>query len=73
MALRMSACGIIGVQLDLQYWHSNSASWRLATPDAAIEITQQADKDRAVFREKWGFNVSDPQYGECARDLNFLG
>jgi len=73
LALRLSACGITGVQLDMQYFHSGSASWRLAGPVVAREITEQADRDRATFRDKWGFGVSDAEYGQRCGDINFKG
>jgi GT2 family glycosyltransferase len=72
-ALRLAACGITGVQLDIQYFHQCSASWRLAPPDVAKALTDQADVDRATFERKWGFKVDDARYGECARDINFKG
>jgi GT2 family glycosyltransferase len=73
LALRMAACGIRGVQLDVPFWHYGSASWRLADTEVAHQITSQADRDRDYFQRKWGFSVSDPRYGESARDINFLG
>lgn len=73
LALRMAACGIRGVQLDMQYWHSGSASWRLAVPDISRAITTQADVDRQAFVDKWGFSVSDPAYGKRCGDTNFRG
>jgi len=69
-ALRLAACGIRGVQLDIQYWHYGSASHRLGKHG---EGAYGADADRDYFRSKWGFAVDDPQYGEKARDINFLG
>jgi len=69
-ALRLAACGIRGVQLDIQYWHYGSASHRLGKHG---EGAYGADDDRDYFRRKWGFPVDDPQYGEKARDINFLG
>lgn len=73
MALRMAACGIRGVQIDLPFWHFGSASWRLAKFDVSREITSQADVDRAYFERKWGFRVDDPEYGQRAADINFRG
>jgi GT2 family glycosyltransferase len=72
-ALRLSSCGIIGVQLDMQYFHSGSASWRLLSQEEGRKLTDQADVDRAYFVSKWGFGVTDPQYGESATDLQFRG
>jgi GT2 family glycosyltransferase len=72
-ALRLAACGIVGVQLDLQYFHVGSASWRLAPLDVAEKITGDADMDRFYFEKKWGFRVDDPRYGQSAADINFRG
>jgi hypothetical protein len=71
LALRMAACGIHGVQLDVEYYHFGSASWRLATPGVSRQITEQADIDRAYFEAKWGFRVDDARYGQCCGDINF--
>jgi GT2 family glycosyltransferase len=71
MALRISALGIRGVQLNIPYFHSGSASWRKATADVAHEITQQADRDRDYFTRKWGYSVSAPDYAQCCGDINF--
>lgn len=73
LALRLASCGIHGIQLDIQYWHYCSASHRLASKEIGEAITFQADLDRDYFEQKWGFKVSDPQYGESAGDINFLG
>lgn len=72
-ALRLAACGIRGIQLDIQYWHSCSASWRLADPFTSALITRQADIDRSYFERKWGFRVESERYGALAGDLNFRG
>lgn len=73
LALRMSACGIRGVQLDLTYTHFGSASHRLATPEVGDKIRAQADVDRAAFADKWGFRVFEQQYVDYANDINFRG
>jgi hypothetical protein len=73
LALRMAACGIRGVQLDLPVWHFRSASWRMAAPGIGKSITDKADGDREKFAAKWGFQVFDPRYAACARDINFRG
>lgn len=73
LALRMCACGIRGVQLDVQYYHSGSSSWRLANHQVASEINQQADIDRGYFARKWGFSVGDERYSQSALDINFRG
>jgi hypothetical protein len=73
LSLRMAACGVRGVQLDIQYFHSGSGSWRLADPETARQITSMADVDRARFVERWGFGVSDAAYGEACGDINFRG
>jgi hypothetical protein len=73
MALRMATCGIRGVQLDLQYWHSGSASWRLLSPEDGRKITDMANIDRAYFEKKWGFKCDAYEYGASAQDINFRG
>ncbi len=73
LALRIASCGIRGIQLSLPYWHYSSAAIRLTTPEKAIPMHMQADKDRDFFIRKWGFPVDAYEYGACARDLNFKG
>lgn len=73
MALRIAACGITGIQLEISYWHSCSASYRLADFETAETICSQADDDRRYFKEKWGFEVSDAEYTRLAGDINFRG
>jgi glycosyltransferase involved in cell wall biosynthesis len=73
LALRMSSCGIVGVQLDLQYWHSGSASWKLLSEPEGRKLTNQADVDRSYFVAKWGHSVTDEQYTRSALDINFKG
>jgi glycosyltransferase involved in cell wall biosynthesis len=73
MALRMSACGIRGVQTDLQYWHHGSAHWKLLPQEAGMKETNKADEDRAYFVRKWGFPVFAPEYTAAAHDINFRG
>ena len=72
-ALRIAACGIRGVQLDVQYWHHGSAHWRLLDQEAGRRETSKADVDRAYFVSKWGFPVTAYEYGACAADINFRG
>ena len=71
LALRMAACGIRGVQLDLAYYHYGSASWRMLPPEEGQQQTAQADRDREAFEAKYGFRVDAYEYGAMARDLNF--
>lgn len=73
IALRFTACGIIGCQLDIQYFHFGSASWRMLPQEKGRVITNQADVDRATFRHRWGFGVTDAAYGESAQNINFRG
>jgi GT2 family glycosyltransferase len=72
-ALRLAACGIRGVQLDLQYWHYSSATLKLAMPDERRRMDREADVDRQKFFDKWGFKVDDLEYGASAEDINFRG
>jgi hypothetical protein len=73
IALRLAACGIRGVQLDMQYYHYGSASHRLAPPESGAAQRHQADADRAYFEKKWGFRVDSLEYGHRPADPNFLG
>jgi hypothetical protein len=73
LALRMAACGIRGVQLDIPFWHYRSAHWRLLPPLEGRKETLKADADRAYFKLKWGFACDSPEYGERGRDINFRG
>ena len=73
MALRMAACGITGVQLNLAYYHYGSASHRLAPREDGDRMRTQADLDRAYFKQKYGFSVADPEYGQRCGDINFKG
>lgn len=73
LALRMAACGIRGVQLDLPYWHFRSASVRLADAFTLERLRLGADRDRACFEQKWGFRVDSLEYGKMASDPNWQG
>lgn len=73
LALRMAACGIVGVQTDVIFWHYRSATLRLAPPEKRREMEIQADSDRSYFQRKWGFPVTDAKYGQTAADINFRG
>ena len=73
LALRLSACGIHGIQLDLQYFHVGSASHKLAPQEVGDKMREQADIDRAAFVAKWGWPVTDHNYGQAAMDINFRG
>jgi len=72
-ALRISSCGIRGIQLDIQYYHFGSASHRLSTPEVGDSIRKGADADRTRFIQKWGFPVDAYEYGALAADINFRG
>lgn len=73
LALRISSCGIRGVQLNLPFWHYNSAAWRTQSPEMQQKAQEQANIDRAYFARKWGFQVFDPDYVAAAEDINFKG
>ncbi len=72
-ALRIAACGIRAVQLNLQYWHHGSAHWRLLPQADGRKETEKADADRAYFVSKWNFPVTSYEYGALAADINFQG
>lgn len=44
------------------FYHERSSTLRLASPKDRRLIELQADADRAVFKEKWGFDTWSPQY-----------
>lgn len=71
LALRLAACGITGIQLDMPYYHYCSAALRLASPESARKQHFLADKDRAYFQRKYGFAVDSPKYAEVCGDINF--
>lgn len=71
--LRVVACGLRGVKLDLPYYHYGSASHRLSTPEVSKEITDRADKDREYFALKWGFSLDSADYARSAASLDFKG
>ena len=73
LKLRMHACGIHGIQLDIQCYHFSGASHRLAPPEISKAITDQADVDRAYFYSKYGFNVGSQEHVDALKDLNFRG
>jgi GT2 family glycosyltransferase len=73
LALRMAACGIRGVQLDLPFYHYGSASLRLADPFTQERLGRGANEDRRKFVEKWGFEVTSLEYGKMASDPNWRG
>lgn len=71
LALRISSCGIRGVQLSAPYFHVGSATHRL--PEIHAQSCRVADMDRAKFVEKWGFRVDSLEYGQLPADPNFTG
>lgn len=73
LALRMAACGIRGVQLDLPYYHVSSATLKNAPQEEHLAMCEQANRDRELFTKKWGFPVDAYEYGQCAVDINFRG
>ncbi len=60
--LRMHRAGIIAFNSGLPFFHERSSTLRLAAPKDRRLIELQADADRVVFREKWGFDTWSPQY-----------
>jgi GT2 family glycosyltransferase len=73
LALRMAACGIRGVQLDINYYHFCSGCWRMLPPEKGRLITGQADSDRDYFERRYGFKVDAPEYAQTAANINFRG
>lgn len=60
--LRAFRKGIHLFNTGFPFYHSRSSTLRLAAPRDRRLIELQADADRAVFREKWGFEACSPQY-----------
>jgi GT2 family glycosyltransferase len=73
LALRMASCGIRGLQLDTQFYHYGSATWKLAPEADKQRMLREADQDREYFKQKWGFACDAYEYGAAARDVNFRG
>ena len=73
LALRIAACGIRGIQLDIPYYHIGSATLRQMDHVDSIRQVRQADRDRDYFQRKWGFPVQAVEYGERCGDINFRG
>ena len=65
--LRMIECGLTGAQTDVGCWHYGSATWRLAPPEEARRMLQQADIDRAHFTRKWGFSIGSEEYNKALK------
>jgi len=73
LALKMAACGIVGVQMDLSFWHYRSGTLRLANQQDRRNMELQADAARAYFQKKWGFKVTDAAYQQTAANIDFRG
>lgn len=69
LAVRMVLAGISGCQTDVPFWHYGSASHLLLPHQDGQVLRDQADRDRAYFRAKWGFAVDSWEYGHIDPNL----
>ena len=54
--------GVLMAKANVPYYHIPSATLRNAGAAERDEINRQADKDRAVLREKWGVSAGGEDY-----------
>lgn len=59
--------GIPMMKANVPFYHESSSTLKLATPEARMEIEQQANKDREVFRSIYGCLPGTREYGELFR------
>lgn len=60
--LRMHRAGIEAVSLSIPFFHESSGTIKYADKSMRERICRQADADRALFREHYGFEVGSPEY-----------
>lgn len=60
--LRGHKLGIEMNHVDIPFYHEGSATIRLGDYFEGLEISARADKDREVFRKKWGFYPGSDDY-----------
>lgn len=58
---RMHQAGIHAYSIGVPFYHRVSGT-KAANPHEAAAIDQQADRNRAYFRKKWGFSQGDADY-----------
>lgn len=60
--VRLHKAGITAISLDLPFYHHGSATIKNAQPREARSIADQAGRNRAYFREKWGCDLGSTEY-----------
>lgn len=60
--LRMHHAGITAYCIDLPFYHFASGSLKQTDPDDRERILKIAQRDREVFRDKWGFEMGGTEY-----------
>jgi len=60
--LRMQKAGLQAYCLDLPFWHYASGTLKQAEPEDRERILKQAQDDRLVFFNKWGYDMGSPNY-----------
>lgn len=60
--LRMHRAGIRAEALELPFYHYGSATVKLADPKERKRIQVQADKNRALFKKMYGFELGSEAY-----------
>lgn len=60
--VRMHKAGVSAYCLDVPFLHYGSATINNALPRDARAIAEQAGRNRAYFREKWGCDVGSTEY-----------
>jgi len=62
--IRMHRAGIEAICLDLPFYHVGAGTLKNADEAETARIQQQADKNRALFRQKYGVDVGSKEYYE---------
>jgi hypothetical protein len=60
--LRMHRAGVKAEALELPFYHYGSATVKLCDPKERKRIQVQADRNRAMFKAMYGFELGSPEY-----------
>jgi GT2 family glycosyltransferase len=60
--IRAHRVGVALMAACVPFYHEPSSTLRLASPEEQREIQEQANKDRAALKEKWGVSAGGPDY-----------
>jgi GT2 family glycosyltransferase len=60
--IRMWKAGIVAEALALPFYHVGSGTIKSADPKQARAIEARADRNRALFKQKWGVDVGSKEY-----------